>query len=110
VFALGCIVGILSFSRVVSWLLKKYYSTTIGLLSGFMLGSVNELWPWKIVTAWRTSSSGEQKPFLTENILPDSYLEQVGLPPQILAAVLAFAFGIGLVLFIEWLASKLLKS
>ncbi|MFN3996790.1 DUF368 domain-containing protein [Algoriphagus sp.] len=110
VFALGCIVGLLSFSRVISWLLKKYHSATIGLLSGFMLGSVNELWPWKIVTAWRTSSSGEQKPFLTENILPGSYLEQVGEQPQILAAVLAFVFGIGLVLFIEWLASKLLKS
>lgn len=110
VFAAGCAVGILSFSRVVSWLLKKYHSATIGLLSGFMLGSVNELWPWKIVTAWRTSSSGEQKPFLTENILPGSYLEQVGEQPQILAAVLAFGFGIGLVLFIEWLASKLLNS
>lgn len=108
VFAAGCAVGILSFSRVVSWLLKKYHSATIGLLSGFMLGSVNELWPWKVVTAWRTSSSGEQKPFLTENILPGSYLEQVGEQPQILAAVLAFSFGIGLVLFIEWLASKLL--
>lgn len=110
VFALGCVVGILSFSRVVSWLLRKYHSATIGLLSGFMLGSVNELWPWKIVTAWRTSSSGAEKPFLTENILPGSYLDQVGVEPQVTTAVLAFAFGIGLVLFIEWLASKLLKS
>jgi putative membrane protein len=110
VFAAGCVVGILSFSRVVSWLLRKYHSVTIGLLSGFMLGSVNELWPWKIVTTWRISSSGEEKPFLTENILPGSYLEQVGEQPQILAAVLAFAFGIGLVIFIEWLASKLLNS
>lgn len=110
VFAMGCIVGILSFSRVVSWLLRKYHSATIGLLSGFMLGSVNELWPWKIVTAWRTSSSGEEKPFLTENILPGSYLAQVGEQPQVMAAVSAFAFGIGLVLFIEWLAAKLLKS
>jgi putative membrane protein len=110
VFAAGCIVGILSFSRLVSWLLRKYYSITIGLLSGFMLGSVNELWPWKIVTAWRTSSSGEQKPFLTDNLLPADYLAQVGEQPQILAAVLAFAFGIVLVLFIEWLASKLMKS
>lgn len=110
VFAGGCIVGILSFSRLVAWLLRKYHSATIGLLSGFMLGSVNELWPWKVVTAWRTSSSGEEKPFLTDNILPGSYLEQVGEQPQILAAVLAFVFGIGLVLFIEWLATKLLKS
>ncbi|WP_111669013.1 DUF368 domain-containing protein [Algoriphagus litoralis] len=110
VFAAGCIVGILSFSRLVSWLLRKYYSITIGLLSGFMLGSVNELWPWKIVTSWRTSSSGEQKPFLTDNLLPADYLAQVGEQPQILAAVLAFAFGIILVLFIEWLASKLMES
>ncbi|GMQ25589.1 DUF368 domain-containing protein [Algoriphagus sp. oki45] len=110
IFASGCVVGILSFSRVISYLLKKYYSVTIGLLSGFMLGSVNELWPWKIVTSWRTSSSGEQKPFLTENILPTEYLEKVGEQPLILSAVLAFLGGIGIVLLIEWLASKLQKA
>lgn len=108
VFALGCAVGILSFSRVVSWLLRKYHSVTIGLLSGFMLGSVNELWPWKLVLSWRTSSSGEQKPFLDENVLPGDYLELVGKEPQLMAAIAAFAFGIVLVLAIEWLASKLL--
>lgn len=110
VFAVGCAVGILSFSRIVAWLLRKYHSVTIGLLSGFMLGSVNELWPWKIITAWRTSSSGEQKPFLTENILPSEYLIQVGEAPQLGSAISAFIGGIGLVLFIEWLASKLQHS
>lgn len=110
IFASGCVVGILSFSRVISYLLKKYYSVTIGLLSGFMLGSVNELWPWKIVTSWRISSSGEQKPFLTENILPTEYLEKVGEQPLILSAILAFLGGIGIVLLIEWLASKLQKA
>lgn len=109
-FASGCVVGILSFSRIVSYLLRKFHSATIGLLSGFMLGSVNELWPWKIVTAWRTSSSGEQKPFLTENILPSEYLSQVGEAPQLASAIIAFMVGIGLVLFIEWLASKLQNS
>ena len=109
-FASGCIVGILSFSRVVSFLLKKFHSATIGLLSGFMLGSVNELWPWKIVTAWRTSSSSEQKPLLTENLWPSTYLVEVGKEPQILFATFAFLFGIGLVLFIEWLANKLQKA
>ena len=101
VFASGCLVGILSFSRVISWLLKKYYATTIGLLSGFMLGSMNKLWPWKIVTAYRTSSSGEQKPFLTENIFPGEYLNKVGQDPQLLSAILAFLFGIILVVGIE---------
>ncbi|GAA0877475.1 DUF368 domain-containing protein [Algoriphagus jejuensis] len=108
VFAAGCVVGILSFSRLVSWLLKKYHSATIGLLSGFMLGSVNELWPWKLVLSWRTSSSGEQKPFLDKNVLPGDYLELVGHEPQITAAITAFVFGIVLVLLIERLAAKLL--
>jgi putative membrane protein len=110
VFAAGCAVGILSFSRLVAWLLRKYHSATIGLLSGFMLGSVNELWPWKIVLSWRRSSSGEQKPFIDENILPTEYFALVGEQPQIMAALIAFLFGIVLVLGIEWLASKLLKS
>ncbi len=110
IFAAGCAVGILTFSRVVSFLLRKFHSATIGLLSGFMLGSVNELWPWKEVIEWRTSSSGEAKPFLTENLLPGNYLEIVGKEPQLLSAVLAFLFGIGIVLFIEWLAQKLQKT
>jgi putative membrane protein len=106
-FASGCLVGILSFSRVVAYLLRRFHAATIGLLSGFMLGSVNELWPWKLVTSWRTSSSGKEVPFLTENILPGDYLAQVGLQPQLGWAIGAFLFGIVLVLFIEWLASKL---
>lgn len=110
IFASGCIVGILSFSRVVSYLLRKFHSATIGLLSGFMLGSVNELWPWKVILEWRTSSSGEKKPFLTENILPTEYLGLVGEEPQIVTAILAFLFGIGIVVFIEWLAKKLQES
>lgn len=109
-FASGCLVGILSFSRVVAYLLRRFHAATIGLLSGFMLGSVNELWPWKQVTSWRTSSSGKEVPFLTENILPGEYLTQVGLQPQLGWAIGAFFFGIGLVLFIEWLASKLQQA
>ena len=109
-FASGCLVGILSFSRVVAFLLRRFHAATIGLLSGFMLGSVNELWPWKQVTSWRTSSSGKEVPFLTENILPGEYLTQLGLDPQLGWAIGAFFFGIGLVLFIEWLASKLQQA
>lgn len=109
-FASGCLVGILSFSRVVAFLLRRFYAVTIGLLSGFMLGSVNELWPWKVVTSWRTSSSGQQKPFLTENILPSDYLAQVGQEPNLVWAIAAFLFGIGMVLFIEWLANKLQEA
>lgn len=110
VFAAGCGVGLLSFSRVITWLLKHFYAVTIALLSGFMLGSVNKLWPWKIVTEYRTSSSGEQKPFLTDNVLPTNYMAEVGQEPKIALALIAFAFGILLVVGIERLADYLKKS
>jgi len=46
-FALGSIVGLLAFSHVLSWLLKNYRNETIALLTGFVLGSLGILWPWK---------------------------------------------------------------
>lgn len=110
IFASGCLIGILSFSRLISWLLKKYYATTIGLLSGFMLGSLNKLWPWKLVTAYRRSSSGEEKPFLTENLSPSSYQEMLGENPQLWIAIGAFAFGILLVFSIDRLAGYFSKK
>ncbi|WP_026956090.1 DUF368 domain-containing protein [Algoriphagus vanfongensis] len=110
VFASGCIVGILSFSRLISFLLRKFYSTTIGLLSGFMLGSINKLWPWKVVTQYRTSSSGEQKPFITENLWPSEYLQQVGAEPNLDLAIAGFVGGIVLVLGIDLLADYLKKQ
>lgn len=110
IFALGCLVGILSFSRLISWLLRKFYSTTIGLLSGFMLGSINKLWPWKIVTQYRISSSGEEKPFLTENLWPTEYLSQVGQEPNLTLAIAGFLGGIILVFGIDYVARIWNKS
>lgn len=109
-FGSGCVVGLLSFSRLISWLLKHYHGVTIAVLSGFMLGSLNKIWPWKEVLSYRMSSSGEQKPFLTENIMPQHYMEVTGQEPLILFAVLAFLFGILLVLGIERTANYLKRS
>ena len=100
-FAFGCIVGLLSFSRLISWLLKNYHALTIGLLSGFMVGSINKIWPWKQVISYRISSSGIQKPFITDNILPQNYLEITGEESLIIYAILAFSLGVFLVLGIE---------
>lgn len=100
-FALGCVVGLLSFSRLISWLLKQYHNFTIALLSGFMIGSINKLWPWKQVISYRLDSKGVQQPFLTENILPHRYLEITGEESLILFAALAFSFGVFLVLGID---------
>jgi putative membrane protein len=100
-FASGCVVGLLSFSRLISWLLKNFHAMTIAVLSGFMLGSINKIWPWKQVISYRISSSGVQKPFLTENLLPQDYLAITGEESLFLYAIVAFSFGIVLVLGIE---------
>jgi putative membrane protein len=42
--ALGCVVGIIIFSRVLSWLLKNYVDVTVAALTGFMLGSLKLIW------------------------------------------------------------------
>ena len=52
VFIGGCIVGIIAFSNFLSWMFKKAYSTTMALLTGFMIGSLNKVWPWKETTAF----------------------------------------------------------
>lgn len=66
---LGCIVGILSFARLVSWLFKKFHNLTVGLLSGFMIGSLNKVWPWKETLETYVDRHGEVKPLFQVNIL-----------------------------------------
>ena len=48
-FAAGAIVGLIGFSHILSWLFKRYRNQTIALLTGFILGSLSILWPWKKV-------------------------------------------------------------
>lgn len=43
----GCVIGIIIFSRILSWLLAHYYQPMIALLVGFMVGSLYKIWPWK---------------------------------------------------------------
>lgn len=48
IFIAGCVIGLLTFSRFLNFLLKKYYAPTLMLLIGFMLGSLNKIWPFKL--------------------------------------------------------------
>jgi|TARA_R110002096_G_scaffold107916_1_gene236297 putative membrane protein len=110
VFALGCITGLLLFSRLISWFLKNYHAITLSFLSGFMIGSINKIWPWKKILSYRMSSSGDQKPFLTENILPHVYLTETGQEPAFLVAILAFLIGVILVVGLERVAYNFRKE
>ncbi|QSE99445.1 DUF368 domain-containing protein [Fulvivirga lutea] len=106
VFALGCIVGLLSFARAVSWLLKNYHDLAVALLSGFMIGSLNKVWPWKIALAFRINSEGHQVATITKNVLPGEFLRSTGEYPMVLQAILFMALGILIVVVIEKIAHR----
>ena len=50
VFLLGSVFGLISFSHILSWVFKHYINQTLSLLTGFILGSLIIIWPWKEVT------------------------------------------------------------
>ncbi|MEG2945333.1 MAG: DUF368 domain-containing protein, partial [Bacteroidales bacterium] len=75
-FACGAGIGIISFSNVLSWLLRKYHDLTIALLAGFMLGSLNKVWPWKETLETYTDSHGVLRPLIEANIAPNVYIWQ----------------------------------
>lgn len=106
VFAAGCLVGLLSFARLLSWMLLHWRDLTLAFLTGLMLGSLNKVWPWKETISWRVDSKGEQVPLLQHNLLPGQFAEVSGQDSQLLLAIfLAFA-GIFVVLALEWLARR----
>jgi putative membrane protein len=98
-FAVGCVVGIISFSNLISWFFRKIPNATLSLLTGFMLGSLNKLWPWKEVVSYRINSEGEQVPLLERSISPAYYTEVTGEPNQLLPVVFFAAVGF-LIIFI----------
>ena len=101
VFICGAVLGIISFSRVLSYALRRFHDTTIAVLAGFMLGSLNKVWPWKETIETYTDSHGVIKPLVEANILPDQLLwEAVGL----------MIFGFAIVYFLEKLSMKGAKA
>ena len=103
VFACGCIAGLLSFARLVSFLFKKYRGTTMAVLTGFLVGSLNKVWPWKETLEYRINSHGISIPYIQENQMPD----ETG---HIAMAILFTITGFILVFGIEWLGEKMNKE
>jgi putative membrane protein len=107
VFVIGCFLGLLGFSRFLSWILTHYRFPTLALLAGFMIGSLNKVWPWKEVISYRINHQGEQVPAFDQSIWPWHYLEKTHNNPLILQAILFAALGVGLVVAIEKTAAYL---
>lgn len=100
-FALGCLVGILSFARLVNWLLDKFYNLTIAFLTGVMIGSLNKVWPWKKVLATYIDRHGVEKASKEASISPFAYQELGIGEPYLFAAIGLAILGLALVLILE---------
>lgn len=81
-FAIGAIAGITSFSHLLSWLMKNYHTATVATLTGFMVGSLNKVWPWKRTIATYTDSHGLLVPLTEENVSPSAFENLTTLLPS----------------------------
>ncbi len=101
VFSAGALVGLASFSRILSWTFKRYEAPTLAILTGFMVGSLNKVWPWKHTIETRLNRHGEEVPFLQENTFPWNHEVITGQDPQTIFAILCVILGFSLVFFLE---------
>ena len=93
-FGTGALVGLLSFVRLLSWLFDHYYNLTIALLTGFLLGSLRKIYPWK------TGLVSEEEPSLATNVLPPVFVNGE-LNGALLGALALIVLGAALVLVLE---------
>lgn len=106
VFSLGCAFGLLGFARLLRAALNRFHDVTLALLTGFMLGSLNKVWPWKQAVGFYTNSKGQDVPLREENLLPWQFTELTGQDAQLWLAILLAVTGFMLVLVLERFARK----
>ena len=102
IFLVGAILGLLSFSRILKWLFSTYKNYTLSILTGFIIGSLNKIWPWKETISWRTNSKGMEVPFNTASVSPFSFEGD----NQLLVSIFLMLIGFGLIILLEKLAIK----
>ena len=106
IFALGAIVGLKLFSKVLNWLFQHKKNSTLAVLTGFMIGALNKIWPWKEVLSFRTNSHGEEVPFLEKSILPSHFEGD----PKVLWVMILAVVGFLTIFLLERLAVQKKKS
>ncbi len=111
VFAGGCLTGLLSFSRVLTWAFKNYKNLTLAFLTGLMIGSLNKVWPWQQVLSTRINTEGEESVAFTKSISPSAFSQLdanflYGTDPQVAAVIGCMIGGLVLVLGLFALGNK----
>ena len=99
IFASGCLAGLLSFSKLLNYLLKNFHNYTMCVLTGFMIGSMKKIWPWKEVIESKVIR-GKTHVLREANILP------VEFNSEVFFALSLMIIGIILVLLLEKISTK----
>ena len=102
IFMTGALIGILSFSRLLKWLFKRFKNMTLAVLTGFMIGALSKIWPWKKTLSFRENSEGISVPLKEQCIAPFSFDGD----PQILSAIGLMLFGFLMIFFLEKIGAK----
>jgi len=105
-FGSGCAVGLLSFVRLLTWLLDHYHQRVIALLAGFIAGSLYLVWPWKEVLSSYTDSHGIEKPLTQANVLPAQFELLTGHSAQLFPSILLMILGLLVVFALEKFGEK----
>ena len=100
IFMVGALIGIVSFSHVLDWLFKNFEMITKAALTGFMLGSLNKIWPWKNTIDTIVYADGEVQ-LIQENILPQA------CDSQFCIAIALMIAGFALIFVIEFISEKM---
>ncbi|EDP71879.1 integral membrane protein [Flavobacteriales bacterium ALC-1] len=104
--AIGAVVGLKVFSKALNWMFKHHKNLTLAILTGFMIGSLNKIWPWKEILKTRIDSHGEEVTLLDKSILPTSYDGN----NQLVLALIFIIIGFGTILILEHLGKQKNKA
>jgi len=112
-FAAGAIVGLLAFSHLLKLMFRRFHDLTVATLAGFLLGSLNKIWPWKETVEWYVKHQGTPKeqrlPLLQDNIWPGQYTRITGEPAELGLAIGAVIGGFLFIYAIDRFARKQVK-
>lgn len=107
IFTAGGVLGLLAFTRLITWVLDHYHHVTVAVLAGLMLGSLNKVWPWRQGLEFATTGKGEQVAVFDKSILPWNFLLETGRDPQLFQAILMTALGVCIIIVTERIATRL---
>ncbi|MCH2233977.1 MAG: DUF368 domain-containing protein [Crocinitomicaceae bacterium] len=113
VFIVGCVAGLISFSKLLNWLFKKAKNLIIAILTGFLIGSLNKIWPWKQTLQFFIKHEGEPNeeivPTVQENILPKTFENLNGEESFLWQALIFMVIGLTLVVSLELIGKRSAK-